>query len=972
MFESGSRPGQGLRRGALGCVLLAGVAAISGVAHGQEVQAINRVALVIGNGGYDTLEALPNPPNDAAAVAEALWNAGFEVIELIDADREQMVNGITAFANRLTPGAEAVFYYAGHGVAVDGVNYLIPVATPVESEAQLSAVGITAQMVLQTMELSGSAFNVVVLDACRNNPFRDAGPAFVDDGSSRALDATGDGLGGPLTRGAPGGGLAEMAVGGQAQTLIAYATAPGQVALDGDSVHSPYTHALIDYLSEPGLEIGMLFRRVRGQVRESTEGYQIPWTTSTLEREFYFRPEVDTLDATTGMRVATNTLGMLPPRQALDRSFWYSITGRHDVSALQTYLEEFPEGDYGLAARYEIAALAGGAATPPPAPSAPARARSNDPAAGPDEATPELTTSAPLGVGPVPIELPPLTERHGERIWVQIEDLPRHGRVQLAGGKVLAAKDVVDGAAFMGAAFEPTIGTHGAAERLRFSVLDQNGQSHPYTVGVESWVHACDLFAGMPEDSRRVTAGTRQFILDMRYQQAIEVCELAVKEYPGIGRFASELARAYRSAGRYDDAVRLNQQAIDLGHNRALVVLGLMNWAGQGVPKDLTRAMSLFKLAWERDESAAGTAIAAMYREGAGVPADDAEAMRWYQEAAQRGNDWAMYNLGEMHEHGRSVEADIQEAIRWYTRAARSGELTAQYRLAKIYERGEGVPANQGEAERWYRTAAGQGVPNAMTRLGVMAETGAVQSPDYLAALQLYRQAAQLGDREALHRLGRLYRDGKGIAKDEVGARRLFEAALEEGHGDARRDLAQLYEEGRGGAKDELKALSLYQEAAELDPWAARAVGRLYTQSEQIPADYAEAAAWYRKAALGGVGWASRDLARLYEQGQGVAPEPAEAVRWYALALAQGGEDAKLRELVQQRLAGLPEPARIAGLQLLLKDSGYEVGTIDGQLGPQTRAALRSFGAAVGLEGEPSEITPDLLARLAGHWQTRG
>jgi uncharacterized caspase-like protein len=137
----------------------------------QEIRPVNRVALVIGNGQYETLDALPNPPRDAAALAEALWNAGFEVIELIDADREQMINGIATFANRLRPGAEAVFYYAGHGVAVDNVNYLIPVATPVQSEAHIAGAGIAARTVLQTMEESGAKFNVVILDACRNNPF---------------------------------------------------------------------------------------------------------------------------------------------------------------------------------------------------------------------------------------------------------------------------------------------------------------------------------------------------------------------------------------------------------------------------------------------------------------------------------------------------------------------------------------------------------------------------------------------------------------------------------------------------------------------------------------------------------------------------------------------------------------------------------------------------------------------------------
>ena len=650
------------------------------------------------------------------------------------------------------------------------------------------------------------------------------------------------------------------------------------MALDGESLHSPYTEALLEHLDEPGLEIGMLFRRVRGAVRESTDGYQIPWTSSTLEQEFYFRPDVgEASDAVTGMQVATNTLGVLPPRQVLDRSFWYSIQNHERPTALSTYLEVFPEGNYRDPVQERLALLLGQA--PKTASDTPAEetfteqpaSRSGDGMDGSvDEEVfaPEWLTSTPIGVEPMPLALPALDQIHDGQFWVQLADAPKFGQLILEDGKTIEARDVIDGRAFLNASFRPTVGTHGGKELVGFSVLDKDGARHDYEIGLEAWIHACDMLAGMPEDTERVTAGTREFILQMRAEQAIEVCELAVADYPENGRLAAELARANRLAGRHNQAIAENLRAIELGNDRAMVVLGLMHWAAQGVEKDLPRAKLFFEEAWERGESAAGTALAAMYREGAGVEQDYAEALRWYQDAASRGNDWAMYNLGEMHETGKGVEADIEEAIRWYTRAARSGELTAQYRLAKIYEQGLGVAGNRSEAERWYRTVAGQGVPNAMTRLGVMSERGVIGDVDLLGTLQLYRNAADLDDPEAKLRLARLYRDGKGVEPDAERAKNLLEEAVAAGQKDAFRDLGKMKEKGLAGPKDEEAALALYREAAETNPWAARDVAKLLASGEQVEHDLAAAADWHRRAAEGGVGWSARDLARLHEAGE--------------------------------------------------------------------------------------------------------
>jgi TPR repeat protein len=247
----------------------------------------------------------------------------------------------------------------------------------------------------------------------------------------------------------------------------------------------------------------------------------------------------------------------------------------------------------------------------------------------------------------------------------------------------------------------------------------------------------------------------------------------------------------------------------------------------------------------------------------------------------------------------------------------------------------------------------------------VISERGLAGEADLLAALQLYRNAAALDDAEAKVRLARLYRDGKGVEQDAGRALALLQDAVDSGQKDGLRDLGQMKANGLAGPKDEAAALALYREAAETDPWAARDVAKLLEGGEQVERDLAAAIDWHRRAAKGGVGWSARDLARFYEAGTGVEQSTEQAVLWYATALASARGDAKLEDMVNQHLTTLPPAALTAGAQLLLQTSGYDVGVIDGQLGPATRAALERFQVDAGLGGSALDITPALLSRMA-------
>jgi hypothetical protein len=235
---------------------------IPGVAHAEK-----RVALVIGNGAYANASHLSNPASDAADLAMVLRQIGFDVVDGVDLDKRGMEAKLLEFSDRLQNADIALFFYAGHGLQMAGRNYLIPVDARLESPARLSFETFDLRQVQDLMETQ-KRVNVLILDACRNNPFAQtiAGAAW----DSR--------------RGVVGRGLgpAEAAAG----TLIAYATQPDNVALDGvGQRNSPFTTALLRHVVTPGLEIRAMLTRVRADVVAATRDQQVPWDHSSLLRD---------------------------------------------------------------------------------------------------------------------------------------------------------------------------------------------------------------------------------------------------------------------------------------------------------------------------------------------------------------------------------------------------------------------------------------------------------------------------------------------------------------------------------------------------------------------------------------------------------------------------------------------------------------------------------------------------------------
>ena len=244
-------------------VLLSAARALAG----QAVPGADRLALVIGNSAYVAVSELPNPKNDAADVGAALGRLGFDVTTLLNGDRAGMDEALRAFARRSVGAGMALVFYAGHGMEMDGVNYLVPVDARLERDTDVEYETVQLDRVLRATE--GAALRMVILDACRDNPL---------SRGMRRVRATRS-----ISRGSFGD-LDEQQL--LDETLVAYAAAAGTTAADGSGRNSPYTEALLTYLEQP-LEISALFRRVRGRVLESTSGRQRPHEYQSLLGDHY-------------------------------------------------------------------------------------------------------------------------------------------------------------------------------------------------------------------------------------------------------------------------------------------------------------------------------------------------------------------------------------------------------------------------------------------------------------------------------------------------------------------------------------------------------------------------------------------------------------------------------------------------------------------------------------------------------------
>lgn len=297
------------------------------VGAADSASAERRLALVIGNGAY-SVGPLANPIHDASLIATTLANTGFEVTEARDLGYRDFQRIVIAFGRELRAAGEGtvgLVYYAGHAVQADGENYLIPVDADLQDELDLEIQTVEVSTLMRSLEKAGNRLNMVILDACRNNPFKS-----VNRSGSRGLAKVD----------APFG------------TLLAYSTAPGDVAADGSGRNSPYTAALAKAIRTPGLPVEQLFKRVRVDVMERTGNQQVPWESSSLTGDFYFLAPSPTALAPSPTETASQ-----PANVAADIEFWKTIASSQDPAQFHAYMNAFPNGTFRELAEQRISVL---------------------------------------------------------------------------------------------------------------------------------------------------------------------------------------------------------------------------------------------------------------------------------------------------------------------------------------------------------------------------------------------------------------------------------------------------------------------------------------------------------------------------------------------------------------------------------------------------------------------------------------
>lgn len=321
-----------MRRPVLSNLIFAsGLLALTQLMTPTQAAAEARLALVIGQSAYRTVPELPNAANDAKGMAELLSNAGFNVTAAPNLSQNDMRQAISDFAGMVSAsGADtvALVFYAGHGLQIDGENYLVPVDLDPKREADIPLQGVRLNDLLNTLGALPTRARIFMLDACRNNPF----PALSGAGHGLAIVDT--------KAGAPG-------------SFISYSTSPGAEAEDGSGADSPYTTAALTVAKQPNVPIEEVFKRIRIAVAQSTDGRQIPWESSSLTTDFKFfgkSSQQPPASSANSMALASATRSVEDWRKDLqgkDAKAAYELVIADDtVPAYQAYIELYAQASY--------------------------------------------------------------------------------------------------------------------------------------------------------------------------------------------------------------------------------------------------------------------------------------------------------------------------------------------------------------------------------------------------------------------------------------------------------------------------------------------------------------------------------------------------------------------------------------------------------------------------------------------------
>ena len=725
------------------------------------------MALVIGNGSYDNInDQLKNPANDAKAMAAKLRSLNIDVIEATDLDYREMREALRKFDRALRHADAGLFFYAGHGMEYQGRNYLFPTDMILETEGDIGLSLIDIEQVLQVMETAVPT-RLIFLDACRDNPVTSRFRRNVALGRTAAV---GKGL-----------GRIDASVG----TFIAYATAPGDVAVDGVGDNSPFTEALLQHLDEPGLEVSQLMHKVRNSVIEATNEKQIPWESSSLRGPFVLN---------LGNSTATLQNARLDAQKA-EKLYWDSIKHDDRREAFETYLKLFgDDGQFASLAHAEIKARNG-------------------------ELFEQIEAALDFDRLGVQKDLAALgyyggevTGTFDEQTRIAIQDWQKNAGIADTG--YLDADQVSRIAVEAG-----TVLTALDAARADFFDEQQAALSKPHDNGVAN--PSQDHPDSRPAFSNGfLSSRSAEEILD-HYSSNIDMAELEGRASGGdaMASFVAGLASilGQDTDQDYREAGRLLKQGCDGGIDRSCFSLGTLYENGLGIGQDYGRALNLYDQGCKSGIARSCQSLGYLYQNGLGTDQDYAEAQVLYRKACDAGYEGGCASLGRLYDEGLGVDQDYPMARELFGRGCEGGDPHACTNLGYHYDQGLGVGQDHAKAKGYYQRGCDGGSGSGCANLGYLYDGGLGVEPDYVKARELYQKGCDIGHPRACSNLGNLYDGGLGVEQDYTRARRFYEEACRGGHATGCDNLGYLYAQGLGVDADASRARELYRKACDLE-----------------------------------------------------------------------------------------------------------------------------------------------------------
>ena len=737
------------------------------------------IALIIGNSNYSK-GYLKNPVNDATAVGKKLQTLGFDVLLHTDLDLGEMEEIANSFIDKASNYDVALFYYAGHGIESQGINYLLPLNANLVYENDIKHKCINLEHFIENLNYyTKCKLKFVMIDACRDNP--------LERSFTRSIHT-----GGLVKQNTPIG------------TLISYATDYGKTAKDGEGEHSPYTSAFLELLDRPNMEYKDLFEEIKYLVYQRTNHQQLPVVEDKIYERgsfcFNYKQQVVTVPAKS-LSHSTEENYVLGKHyydnQNYDKAIDYYKEAAEQGNAeaqnslgIMYYNGEGVEKNYTEAVKwYRKAAEQGNA-----------------------DAHINLGNRYYYGEG--------VEKNYSEAVkWYRKAAEQGNARGQNNLGLSYyngegVEKNYTEAVKWFRKAAEQ--GYAWAQNSLGIMYYNGEGIEKNYSEAVKWYRKAAEQGNAASQNNLGIMYYNGEGV-EKNYSEAVKWYRKAAEQGEAVAQY--NLGIMYVNGEgvekNYTEAVKWYRKAAEQGYAEAQNSLGYSYYNGEGVEKNYSEAVKWYRKAAEQGDAEAQVNLGDRYLFGEGVEVNDTEAIKWYRKAAEQGDAYAQCTLGAAYE---VVEANYTEAVKWYRKAAEQGNAAAQYNLGNRYYYGEGVEKNYTEAVKWYRKAAEQGHSNAKKKIEEL-ELSSTNNTNEKFRIELKNvineSGSNLNPSQILDKGNDYYFGRNGVKKDYTEAVKWYRKAAELGNPKAQNSLAKCYEHGLGVKINHQEVIKWYNKAAE-------------------------------------------------------------------------------------------------------------------------------------------------------------